>query len=232
MYVARSRGTKYTTITFASTGGACAARLMYNTDANILNDVDPSVQHSQITDYTHPLDPWGNAILGVDNGRVCLWGSTDLSFTNSSAREYCGRVYGYSGPTLIAAQGGAYFPGGADSTAGLDFRRCRYFTHDAEATLLALQQPGVVNSDGTTDGGCRDVPVIPTGDTSSEGCPTGSLSTDEKVFISAVVIAAVVSAICLCCCCMAAVYFFCVHKKRQVKKTDPKEGQGLPSPVA
>ena len=28
MYLAKTRGTKYTTVTFASTGGACAARLM------------------------------------------------------------------------------------------------------------------------------------------------------------------------------------------------------------
>ena len=191
-----------------------------NTDANILDDVDPTTEHPQITDYTHPIDPWGSATLGVDNGKVCFWGATDLALANSSAREYCGRVYGYTGPTLIAAQAGVFLPGGADKSAGLDarrrptcacprpslvqlarnpnttlstrtlcsalsvhtractpprthslsnshnarqsplnrhaascthilyaccatqFRRCRYFTHDAEATLLALEKPG------------------------------------------------------------------------------------------
>ena len=193
-----------------------------NTDANILDDVDPTTEHPQITDYTHPIDPWGSATLGVDNGKVCFWGATDLADANSSAREYCGRVYGYTGPTLIAAQAGVFLPGGADKSAGLDarrrptcacprpslvqlahnpntnltvqphtlqctistlehalrlahiasqiattpasrhstatwlascthilyaccatqFRRCRYFTHDAEATLLALEKPG------------------------------------------------------------------------------------------
>ena len=179
-----------------------AARLAVNTNANILDDVDPTTEHPQITDYTHPIDPWGSAMLGVDNGKVCFWGATDLSFANSSAREYCGRVYGYTGPTLIAAQAGVFLPGGADENAGLDarrrrirmpqttrpastdsvhphasvhqhalclarravacrppasrhsiaapvphpqFRRCRYFTHDAEATLLALEKPGPIH---------------------------------------------------------------------------------------
>ena len=100
-----------------------AARLAVNTNANILDDVDPATEHPQITDYTHPIDPWGSATLGVDNGKVCFWGATDLSFANSSAREYCGRVYGYTGPTLIAAQSGVFLPGGADENAGLDARR-------------------------------------------------------------------------------------------------------------
>eukprot|EP00964_Phaeocystis_antarctica_P050713 scaffold29523_cov69-Phaeocystis_antarctica.AAC.2 len=100
-----------------------AARLAVNTNANILDDVDPTTEHPQITDYTHPIDPWGSAMLGVDNGKVCFWGATDLAFANSSAREYCGRVYGYTGPTLIAAQAGVFLPGGADENAGLDARR-------------------------------------------------------------------------------------------------------------
>ena len=94
-----------------------------STDANILDDVDPTTEHPQITDYTHPIDPWGSATLGVDNGKVCFWGATDLADANSSAREYCGRVYGYTGPTLIAAQAGVFLPGGADESAGLDARR-------------------------------------------------------------------------------------------------------------
>ena len=94
-----------------------------STDANILDDVDPTTEHPQITDYTHPIDPWGSATLGVDNGKVCFWGATDLALANSSAREYCGRVYGYTGPTLIAAQAGVFLPGGADESAGLDARR-------------------------------------------------------------------------------------------------------------
>ena len=75
---------------------------------------DRTWSEDQITDYTHPIDPWGSATLGVDNGKVCFWGATDLALANSSAREYCGRVYGYTGPTLIAAQAGVFLPGGAD----------------------------------------------------------------------------------------------------------------------
>ena len=46
---------------------------------------------------------------------------------------------------------------------------------------------GVVNEDGSTDGGCRDVPIITTGATSSEGCPTGKWWGDEKLALALLV---------------------------------------------
>ena len=46
---------------------------------------------------------------------------------------------------------------------------------------------GVVNEDGSTDGGCRDVPIITTGDTSSEVCPTGKWGGDEKLAVTLLV---------------------------------------------
>lgn len=128
MYLIKSRGATYTTQTYAAAGGACAARLMYNSNADILADVDPMVAHANIIDYTHPLDPWGNLMLGVDNGGgVCFWGNAGLQ-AGDSALEYCGRVYGYTGPTLIAAQGEHLLPGGADANVALDFKRYRYIT--------------------------------------------------------------------------------------------------------
>ena len=215
MYLTKSRGASYTTQTYAATGGACAARLMYNSDADILADVDPTVAHASIVDYTHPLDPYGNTMLGVDNGSsVCFWGNAGLQVADS-ALEYCSRVYGYTGPTLLAAQGGVFLPGGADSDVALDFKRCRYFTHDAEATLLALQQPGVVLADGTTDGGCRATPVIAADDTSSTGCPTGEWSDDEKWLLIGLVIGLVTLG---CCCCAALCYY--IFKKMKKKSAD------------
>ena len=214
MYLTKSRGATFTTQTYAATGGACAARLMYNSDADILADVDPTVAHANIVDYTHPLDPWGNTVLGVDNGgSVCFWGNAGLQAADS-ALEYCSRVYGYTGPTLIAAQGGVYLPGGADSDVGLNFRRCRYFTHDAEATLLALQQSGVVDADGTTDGGCRATPLIAAADTSSTGCPTGEWSDDEEWLLIGLVVGLTTPG---CCCCAALIYL--IVKKMKKKKS-------------
>jgi hypothetical protein len=54
-------------------------------------DVDPCVFHPQLTDYTHVLDSWGNA-LGVDVGTSCLYGSTTLR--DSRAYLYCRQAWG------------------------------------------------------------------------------------------------------------------------------------------
>ena len=48
--------------------------------------MDPFVAHPQLRDYTHVLDPYGNA-LGVDVGRSCLYGRTALN--RSRAYRYC-----------------------------------------------------------------------------------------------------------------------------------------------
>ena len=170
----------------------------------------------------HPLDPWGNSMLGVDNGgNVCFWGSTGLQAADS-AFEYCSRAYGYTGPTLIAAQGGIFLPGGADSTAALEFQRCRYFTHDAEATLLALEQSGVLLADGTTDGGCRAAPIIAADDTSSTGCPTGEWSDDEKVLLGLIIGLSVGLTLGLCSCCAALGYL--IYQKKKKKSVSPEGG--------
>ena len=48
--------------------------------------MDAFVAHPQLSDYTHVLDPYGNA-LGVDVGRSCLYGRTALN--RSRAYRYC-----------------------------------------------------------------------------------------------------------------------------------------------
>jgi len=216
MYLKKSRGESHLTQTYAATGGACAARLLYNTNAHLLDDLEPWATHDQIIDYTHPLDPWGSAMLGVDNGQVCFWGTPGLHAADA-AHKYCSRVWGLTGPTLIAAQGGIFIPGGASSSDALNFKRCRYFTHDPEASLLALEQPGVVFANGTTDGGCRPVPVIPQGDTSSSGCPTGRWSADEVTLLVGLVVAIVLAV----CCPVVCVCVYCYRRrKRKLKVVD------------
>lgn len=78
---------------------------------------------------------------------------------------------------------------------------------------------GVVNEDGTTDGGCRDVPIIAADDTSSEGCPTGKWAKDEKLALALLVAIVVVGVLLLCCCAAGLVAYFCKHKKRSKQAT-------------
>jgi hypothetical protein len=48
MYLKKSRGESHLTQTYAATGGACAARLLYNTNAHLLDDLEPWATHDQI----------------------------------------------------------------------------------------------------------------------------------------------------------------------------------------
>jgi len=77
---------------------------------------------------------------------------------------------------------------------------------------------GVVNEDGTTDGGCRDVPIIAADDTGSEGCPTGKWAQDEKLALALLVSIVVVGVLLLCCCAAGLVAYFCKHKKHKKHK--------------
>jgi len=122
-----------------------------------------------MTDYSHVFDPWGR-MLGYDTGKECLYGLTNV--TNTRAFKYCEQIWGYPGPVLIAANSRVYH---FDATKEMmrNFRRCRYFTHIAEAVYEKLRQPGVLNEDGTTRDGCREV-VTNTG-----SCPDGSVSASE-----------------------------------------------------
>ncbi|KAL7565849.1 hypothetical protein ACA910_007408 [Epithemia clementina (nom. ined.)] len=69
----------HSTVTFGASGSSCMARqLWYQSNAELLSSVNPFVPQNQLTEYVHPLDPWGNALLGRDNGgHVCFWGSTN-----------------------------------------------------------------------------------------------------------------------------------------------------------
>ena len=196
MYLHQKNGIQCPTVTFAATGSACLSRLMFDTDANLLDDVDPFVMHDHMVDYVHPLDPWGNAMLGVDNGGdVCFWGSADArraqqafvvelgakNITDNSY-TYCSEIYGWSGATLIAAQAGVYAPGGVNGVDAREltrnFGRCRYFTHMAESVLLELMSPAALMENGSTTD-CHKVVAIPINDPDGQ-CPTGKLSWEEE----------------------------------------------------
>ena len=98
-------------------------------------------------------------MLGEDvGGTTCFYGKSKLTNTSWGARKYCERVYGYSGPVLIAANGNTYMPWASNTEFGLDFKRCRYFTHDAMAMAMEIEDE--LNDDGTTKDGCVDITPI------------------------------------------------------------------------
>mmetsp|Transcript_28448 Transcript_28448/g.69224 ORF Transcript_28448/g.69224 Transcript_28448/m.69224 type:complete len:321 (+) Transcript_28448:452-1414(+) len=102
MYLHHKYDVKVPTVSFAATGSACMARHLFHSKANFLQDVDPAVAHDHITEYVHPLDPWGNSMLGQDNGgQACYYGTSYLSRPHPTFK-YCSEIYGWSGPTLIA----------------------------------------------------------------------------------------------------------------------------------
>lgn len=177
MYLKKSTGVAYPTVSFAGTGASCMSRLLYYSNGHLLADVDPTDSHPNIMEYTHPLDPWGNSMLGEEvAGTTCYFGTTGLR-NSDGAYKYCGRVYGYTGPTLIAASAGVIIPGGPIADAGhtnatYDFSRCRYFTHMAHAMLIQLEDPAVLSANGVTDGGCKPNTPIPANDPEDK-CPVG-----------------------------------------------------------
>jgi hypothetical protein len=183
MYLHHHRNITPTTITFAATGSACAARLFFS-NSNLLQDVNPYTEYNHLTDFVHPLDPWGNSMLGDDNGQVCYWGGgfhhLDMNIPESpndeSVYEYCSQIYGWSGPTLIAAQAGAYSGlGGAQGVQiKQNFQRCRYFTHSAEAILMGLLFSRIVRT--IVAGGRTGQSLVSCGSRDSPGGSRGSMS--------------------------------------------------------
>ena len=75
----------------------------------------------------------------------------------------------------------------------------------------------MVNEDGSTDGGCRDVPIIAAGDTSSEGCPTGKWGNDEKLALALIVGLVVAGVLLLCCCAGCLVRYFCKKRSKATR---------------
>eukprot|EP00980_Cylindrotheca_fusiformis_P024915 scaffold12720_cov152-Cylindrotheca_fusiformis.AAC.4 len=196
------------TVSFAATGAACMARRLFHTSGNLLQDVNPFVPHNQIVEYVHPLDPWGNAMLGQDaGGQVCYFGlvvgnkeeDKDDEMNHDPALEYCSKIYGWPGPILVANEHRPV----PNVDLVHNFQRCRYFTHDSKAMFLALSL--TLNDNGTTTNrGCEPLEPIPKNDPNNT-CPTGNLSLEEKEymigFLAILIIGLVLLPLCLCCWC-------------------------------
>jgi len=206
MYLQKEHGVQIPTISFAATGAACMARLLFDTSANLLQDVDPFSGHDQIVEYVHPLDVWGNSMLGEDGTRICYISSkttmkmaqenrTVEGNTIDSAKEYCSQVYGWPGPILLANEHSPI----ADEELKRNFQRCRYFTHNAVAmfsgllcSLLENGATAITNTTTSTVGGCVDAKIIPKDDPDGV-CPTGDITIREDEAFGMVLVVVLVT---------------------------------------
>ena len=121
MYFEKKLGRYYEAVTFGAPGALCWARNLDH-GGNLLDDVDPFIMHSQITDYVHPLDITGH--LDYDPGNMCLVGTTNIECSPTAA--FCEQVYGHTATEIGAA---VYDPGLGRIGLLEDSDRCSYFTH-------------------------------------------------------------------------------------------------------
>ena len=193
-------GIQVPALTFAAIGSACwTKRLLSGVSIQGAGTVDPGVPHNQITEYVHPLDPYGN-ILGRDVGKTCLFGKqADSKPTLSVASKWCKPFFGYPGNYLVRIETSAlvsFLSGRAsqaqqarlkqllpllsqtltanDTRILAAFQRCRYFTHGGAALYQGLINE--ITEDGLTKDGCVDAPTFPI---NSDQCPYNFIATDS-----------------------------------------------------
>eukprot|EP00756_Hemistasia_phaeocysticola_P026657 Hpha_TRINITY_DN16076_c0_g8::TRINITY_DN16076_c0_g8_i1::g.119093::m.119093 len=166
MYLRKSRGVDVQAVTFAAnTGDACSAMHLSLSLENLKHDVDPFVFHPQLIDYTHALDPLGNAQGIYPGTRRFLQkrgDTTDLGYT------YCEPLAGELPLQLLY-----------DNTRQLV--RCLAVTHSIDRIYEYTQMAGALHEDGSTWGGAnsrRD--NAPTeGDCPSETSDYGDCGDDD-----------------------------------------------------
>jgi len=211
MYMKKKMKMDIPTVTFAATGPQCVARLLHS-NYDMLDDVDPYVNHPQITEYVHYLDVWGQA-LGRENGNVCLYGKVGLN--DSQARKGCEKVWGTPGVTLWFNEAadliGWKTNNAQNKEVYQDFSYCRYQTHWMDTILLTLQRDGVLDDNGVTDGGCSLAAVADKEDSDNvcamDGSPCVKHTIGFSFFMAGLFL-------CLCCgCAMCWRPLCCPHKK-------------------
>ena len=101
------------------------------------------------------------------------------------------------------------------------FKRCRYFTHDAMAMAMEIEDE--LNDDGTTKDGCVDITPITQADPDRK-CPTRWWNWDELGLLLLVVLLPV----CFCCCVGLGICLCCRKRKAKARK----KRQNLPPPTA
>lgn len=187
------------TITFASTGSACAARRLFR-GGDYLQDVDVSVPHPQITDYGYYLDFYGQG-LGRDAGNSCLFGQKSMPAYATTkgyqdAFKYCGNLVGMSGITLSSS-------GVLDANLAKRFTSCRYLVHYMPM-FMQLMEVGLADN-GTFIGAPPCTPSVAVPDSE---CPVGAGSQADEVMVWICIVLAMILGFivlpvtcCARCCC-------------------------------
>jgi len=223
-------GTLHETVTFGALGGTCFARNLAMSDSTYLADVNPFVTHDQITEYVDAIDPVG--FMGVDPGSQCVYGTENV--TQRPAVEYCEKIFGFPGTTLLLAASGALGLKGLQS----DIERCLYFTHNPVAMLINLMNDQVLATDGSTDGGCTTTP-IDISDT-DEQCPTGAVPSSFYYITATLICVLLFTLICILALLPAMFRKFvriicCSNHKAQAKGKQQQQVSpavsGLPGPI-
>ena len=124
MYMEKKFSEKPVVITFGAVGAACFPRDLDGPGrTDLLDDVDPTKPYSDVYDYSHILDPWGTA-FGSDIGEACYFGTHKIKST--AAYRWCEKIYGYSGSTLVYAEGLAATPWSLQLKDDFFGCRCEY----------------------------------------------------------------------------------------------------------
>lgn len=228
MYMKKKYNLDIPTVTFAATGAQCIAR-EFHSDADLLYDVDPYVNHPQITEYTHLLDPWG-AGLGYENGNVCSYGKTDIE--NSEAKKQCEKIWGTPGIKLWFNEG-ADVIGWKENNAQnrelwLNFANCRYRTHQIETMIIELQKPGVLDANGVTDGGCALAKVADEKDSQNMCSLRDSPCTKHIIYFSIWLGGTV---LCICGCCVMCCRMICCRPPPKAPPPPPRPAKYMGPPV-
>lgn len=195
MYLEKKYSFKPPVVTFAAVGTQCFPRKLYDGGSgrtNFLDDVDPTKAYGNVTDYTHPLDPYGSN-LGPDIGTTCYLGSSDIQ--TSAAKKYCGRVYGNSAPAIY------YDANVVGGPLKSDFRICKYYTHSLMAIQGELNNSTKLFADGTTDGGCIANALIPNDGSPADTCPQAEFTNEEMAALAGIIVLILlfVGFVCTCC---------------------------------
>jgi len=140
MWIKKWKGVDIQAVTFAAnTGDACSAMHLSLSLENLKDDVDPYVFHPQLIDYTHALDPLGNAQGIYPGTRRFLQErgqTTDLGY------QQCEALYGQWPLQFIY-----------DNTP--QFVRCLAVTHSIDVIYDYVWNTAAIHEDGSTWGGAN-----------------------------------------------------------------------------
>jgi len=168
MYLKKQDDATYDTFVIAGGGWQCLSR-------SLSFDMSPWADHPQLKVYAHVMDVY--ARMDKVSGYVCLYGFLNMT-EDSAAFNFCGGMVGFTGPQLIhrGKPRGDYESKKTRARvqqARRDFDACHYYTHSPWYAAILFLNDRVLQHDGTTDGGCKEVKPVPRNDITGN-CPSAS----------------------------------------------------------